>query len=93
MLVALGKAKETEACNVSCEELSTHIRNKKSSRKAFSSSIRVEKVSNPETKALAVWDEWEEWQPCSRTCGTGTRIRLAKLSIQLVAEFLSILHF
>ncbi|VDK73283.1 unnamed protein product [Litomosoides sigmodontis] len=69
-----GKAKETEACNVSCD-LSTHISDRKSNRKASSTAAAVKEVSNPEAEALAVWDEWEEWQPCSRSCGTGTRIR------------------
>ncbi|VDM18474.1 unnamed protein product [Wuchereria bancrofti] len=24
---------------------------------------------------MAIWEQWQEWQPCSRTCGAGTRIR------------------
>ncbi|KAM3729229.1 putative disintegrin and metalloproteinase with thrombospondin motif adt-1 [Dirofilaria immitis] len=68
------EAKETETCDVSCE---TSIRTSVGDRQLRPKvpSDHVAGVINPEAKVLAIWDEWQEWQPCSRSCGTGTRIR------------------
>uniref|UniRef100_A0A1I8EBD4 ADAMTS cysteine-rich domain-containing protein n=1 Tax=Wuchereria bancrofti TaxID=6293 RepID=A0A1I8EBD4_WUCBA len=71
--VALGGAKEIETCDISCE-ISALTSDKKSRRKVNTSDHIVE-VINSELKALAIWEQWQEWQPCSRTCGAGTRIR------------------
>uniref|UniRef100_A0AAF5PJB6 Peptidase M12B domain-containing protein n=1 Tax=Wuchereria bancrofti TaxID=6293 RepID=A0AAF5PJB6_WUCBA len=68
-----GGAKEIETCDISCE-ISALTSDKKSRRKVNTSDHIVE-VINSELKALAIWEQWQEWQPCSRTCGAGTRIR------------------
>lgn len=58
-----------ETCDVSCEISS----DRKSHRKVSSDDIM--EVINPEAKLMTMWNEWQDWQPCSRTCGVGTRIR------------------
>lgn len=76
--ITLGEAKETETCDISCgTSIRTNDSNRKSNPKLLSDHI-IEMI-NSDAKMLAVWDEWQEWQPCTRTCGTGTRIRLTKL--------------
>uniref|UniRef100_A0A915PU21 Peptidase M12B domain-containing protein n=1 Tax=Setaria digitata TaxID=48799 RepID=A0A915PU21_9BILA len=64
-----GEANETEACDISCKA-SIPTKDKKLRRKVPSNYIAA--VVTPEVK---LWDMWQEWQPCSRSCGTGTRIR------------------
>uniref|UniRef100_A0A1I7VNU8 Angiogenesis inhibito n=1 Tax=Loa loa TaxID=7209 RepID=A0A1I7VNU8_LOALO len=67
-----GKAKETESCDISCD-ISIYPSDRKSRRKVLSD--RTVEVINPRAKLLDMWEEWQEWEPCSRTCGAGTRIR------------------
>ncbi|OZC08672.1 thrombospondin type 1 domain protein [Onchocerca flexuosa] len=69
-----GEAKETETCDASC---GTSIRRSGRDRESRPkvSSDQIVKVINSDAKMLAEWDQWQEWQPCTRTCGAGTRIR------------------
>ncbi|VDD96513.1 unnamed protein product, partial [Enterobius vermicularis] len=67
-----GDSEEAESCENSCKAVIHGIKTQKTSGKKTGQSL-IGKTFHVDK---ALWNEWEPWQSCSATCGSGIRFRM-----------------